>query len=133
MGANVPRVENMQQTEFSCAFAISADGTAARLSDLPAAGAAPGAAFVWTHLHVQQEGARAWLEEEAKLDSTVVTALMAEETRPRAVIKDDGVMIILRAMNLHEPERPEEMISIRMWIDERRVITTRMRDTQSAA
>ena len=128
---NVPSDKDMKQTNFSCAFAISVDGTATRLSKLPASDAAPEAAFVWTHLHVQQEGARAWLEEEAKLDSTVVTALMAEETRPRAVIKDDGVMVILRGMNMHQPERPEEMISLRMWIDEHRVITTRIRDIKA--
>ncbi len=118
----------MPQTTPFRAFAISADGTAAPLKELPTSDAAPEAAFVWTHLHVRQEGTRAWLEEEAKLDSAVVEALMAEDTRPRAVIKDDGVMVIFRAMNLHEGESPEEMISLRMWIDEHRVITTRMRD-----
>jgi len=86
---------------------------------------------VWTHLHIHQEGAREWLEEEAQLNSTVATALMAEDTRPRAVIKDDGVMVILRAMNLHDPENPEEMISLRMWIDKHRVITARIRDIKA--
>ena len=121
---------NHPTTPF-CAFAISADGTAAPLTELPTSNAAPEAAFVWMHLHAWQEGARKWLAEEAKLDSTVVEAMMAEDTRPRAVIKADGVMVIFRAMNLHEGESPEEMISLRMWIDEHRVITTRMRDIRA--
>ena len=115
----------------TASFAISADGTAARLTDLPAFSAAPEAAFVWTHLHVRQEGAQEWLEKEAKLDSAVVAAMMAEDTRPRAVIKEDGAMIILRAMNLHEGESPEEMISVRMWVDAHRVITTRLRNIKA--
>ncbi len=121
----------MEQTKPSCSFAISSDGTAARLTDLPALDVTSEAAYVWIHLHVRQQGAREWLEEEAKLDASVVTALLAEDTRPRAVIKGDGVMVILRAMNLHEPEKPEEMISLRMWNDEHRVITTRMRDIRA--
>ena len=40
-------------------------------------------------------------------------------------------MVIFRAMNLHEGENPEEMISLRMWIDEHRVITTRLRDIKA--
>jgi zinc transporter len=80
---------------------------------------------------VRQQGAKEWLEEEAKLQSTVIEALLAEDTRPRIVIQDDGVMIILRAMNLHRGESPEEMISLRMWIDDHRVITTRLRDIKA--
>ena len=59
-------------------YAIAKDGTgtllgeAAAERDLP-----PQASYVWTHLHVEQEGTREWLEEEAKLDSSIVTALMA--------------------------------------------------------
>ena len=121
----------MQQKNDSFALAISADGTAELLDKLPASGSALEAEFIWTHLHVQQEGAKEWLKEEAKLDSIVIEAIMAEDTRPRAVIKADGVMVIFRAMNLHEGESPEEMISLRMWIDEHRVITTRMRNIKA--
>jgi zinc transporter len=121
----------MQQPKSLCAFAISADGTAVQLKELPGSEAAPPAAFVWIHFHIRQDGARHWLEKEAKLDSTVIEALLAEDTRPRAVIKDDGVTVIFRAMNLHEPDKPEEMISLRMWIDDHRVITTRIRDIKA--
>lgn len=119
------------QTASFRAFAISTDGTATELSQLPTSGALSDAAFVWTHLHVRQEGARAWLADEAKLDRTVIEAMMADDTRPRALVKADGMMLIFRAMNLHEGEDPEEMISLRMWIDERRVVTTRLRDIKA--
>ncbi len=121
----------MQDTDTSSAFAISSDGSATALDKLPAPNAAPEAAYVWTHLSIGQEGARAWLNDEAMLDSAVVIAMMAEEARPRVVIKDDGVMVILRAINLNEGEPPEEMISLRMWIDEHRVITTRRRNIKA--
>jgi zinc transporter len=114
-----------------CAFAVSADGTAVPLDGLPASDAAPDSAYVWTHLHVHQAGGRDWLTKEARLEARVVSALMAVETRPRILITEAGFMIILRAMNLHEGEDPEEMISLRMWIDDRRVITTRLRDIKA--
>ena len=127
----VRRVNDMQQSNSFCAFAIASDGSAQCLEELPGFDAVSEFAYVWTHLHFQQEGAREWLEDEAKLDSIVVKALTAEDTRPRALIKDNGVMIILRAMNLRAGEDPEDMVSLRMWIDERRVITTRNRDIKA--
>ena len=119
------------QTACIRVFAIAADGEATELAGLPTSEALPEAAYVWTHLHVQHEGAREWLVDRAKLDRTVVEAIMAEDTRPRALFKSDGVMLIFRAMNLHEGEPPEEMISLRMWIDEHRVISTRLRDVKA--
>ncbi len=67
----------MEHTKRACSFAISSDGTAAPLTELPALDVAPESTYVWTHLHVEQDGVREWLEDEAKLDSSIVTALMA--------------------------------------------------------
>ena len=114
----------------SFAFAISVNGSVKTLTELPISGESYGAAFVWTHIHARQEGAKEWLLEEAKLDSTIVEAMLAEESRPRAVIKDNGAMVILRAINLHEGEAPEEMISLRIWIDTHRAISTQLRDIE---
>lgn len=52
---------------------------------------------------------------------------MAEETRPRITEIKDGMLVILRGVNLNENAEPEDMISIRMWIDEQRIITMRKR------
>ena len=87
--------------------------------------------MVWIHLDVQDEGAREWLEQESRLESTVVKAMLAEDTRPRAMVLETGVMLIFRAMNPHEGESPEEMISLRMWIDQQQVSTTRLRDIKA--
>ena len=78
---DVRKVKFMEQTKPSCSFAISSDGTAAPLMELPALDVAPESTYVWTHLHVMQDGGREWLADEAKLDSSIVAALMAAETR----------------------------------------------------
>ena len=121
----------MQQAEPFCAFAISAVGSAQSLEKYPDDDAASESAYVWVHLHLQQKGARQWLEDDARLKLNVVKALTAADTRPRALVKDNGTMIILRAMNLKKGQDPEDMFSLRMWIDERRVITICHRDIKA--
>ncbi|HCK32803.1 MAG TPA: zinc transporter ZntB, partial [Rhodospirillaceae bacterium] len=69
-----------------------------------------------------------WLGEHVDyLDDLVLDALLAEETRPRLMEHKDGALLILRGVNLNEDAKPEDMISIRMWIDSQRIITIRRR------
>ncbi len=77
--------------------------------------------FVWTHLRRDAEGTREWLERSG-LDRIVIDALTAEETRPRVTAHAGGVILVLRGVNLNPGAEPEDMISVRLWIDDRRVI-----------
>ena len=61
------------------------------------------------------------------LDPFVVDALIAEETRPRVAEIGEGALIILRGVNLNENADPEDMVSIRIWADRNRIITSRKR------
>lgn len=72
------------------------DGRAEEV-DLKAAPSAAGD-FVWVHLCVSDERARAWLTDEAKLPDYVVEGLVAAETRPRCTPMDDGALVNLRGM-----------------------------------
>ncbi len=87
-----------------------------------------GSGLLWLHMCAIHPGTREFLNNETGLDEIVVNALLAEETRPRILIRKEGIMVIVRAMNLHKNETPEDMISLRMWIDSKRIITTRRRD-----
>ena len=84
--------------------------------------------FEWTHVCAVHQQTPIWLKEQHALDSIVIEALVAAETRPRILVRSDGIMIILRGMNLHAGADPEDMISLRVWLDEHRVITARRRD-----
>lgn len=83
--------------------------------------------FLWVHLHHGAESTQAWLEGGAGLDPLVAEALLAEETRPRCVAMGDGLLVNLRAVNLNPGADPEDMVSLRIWIEERRAITVRRR------
>ena len=84
--------------------------------------------LAWVHFDVNQPQTRDWLEREASyLDPLILDALMAEETRPRVTEYPEGFLVILRGVNLNENAEEEDMISIRMWIDQHRIISLRKR------
>ncbi len=88
---------------------------------------AVGDGFLWVHLDRSAADAQAWLREESGLDELVCEALLAEDTRPRSAVFEDGMVVILRGVNLNPGADPEDMVSIRLWIDGHRVISVRLR------
>jgi len=84
--------------------------------------------LVWIHLDAGHDGAENWLKEYMpELDSLTLNALLEVETRPRASIDGDNALVIFRGVNLNENAEAEDMISIRMWMTERTIISTRLR------
>jgi zinc transporter len=82
----------------------------------------------WVHLDVNADEARTWLEREITyLDAIIRDALLAEETRPRSLVFQNGILLILRGVNPHPGADPEDMISIRLWIDADRIISLERR------
>jgi zinc transporter len=93
---------------------------------LPAPEADEHVAFTWVHLRRDSEQATAFLQQSA-LDQFVIDALTAEETRPRCTVHGDGVVLNLRGINLNPGAEPEDMVSVRFWIEEQRVIGVSVR------
>jgi zinc transporter len=87
----------------------------------------PDGDFLWLHLDYEGFEVQRWFSEESGLDTVVAEALTEQETRPRSFAAHDGLFVILRGVNLNPGADPEDMVSIRMWIEERRVITLRRR------
>lgn len=86
-----------------------------------------GAGTLWLHLDVNDAASRTWLIEKSGLESLVVDALLAGETRPRSFSTDHGLLVVLRGVNTNPGEDPEDMVSIRIWIEQNRIISTRRR------
>lgn len=88
--------------------------------------------LAWVHLDANNPKSKKWLTEECNyLDSIVINGLLAEETRPRIERIEDGIFLILRCVNLNENSDPEDMVSVRMWIDAHRIITIQKRNVAS--
>lgn len=100
--------------------------TALRVGDGPHHVDMHGDGYVWLHVDSAIPGARDWLER-AGLDPLVLRALLAPETRPRCTLHEDGVLMNLRGVNLNPGDEVEDMISLRMWITEKLVVSVHLR------
>ena len=80
------------------------------------------------HLDINEASSKEWADAELTfLDPLTLDALFAEETRPRILEFDTGTLLILRGVNLNADAEPEDMVSIRLWIDSSRIISVRKR------
>ena len=86
---------------------------------------APEHGAIWIHLDRYAAESKRWLREESGLDPVVCDVLLAEETRPRATAMHGGLLVVLRGLNQNPGEDPEDMVSVRVWIEEHRIIATR--------
>jgi zinc transporter len=106
------------------AFDILPDSTGRPVSDSDVAPASD-AAYRWIHLDLHNDGIRDWLEKE--IDPVVALSLTRQDTRPSIHEHEDGLVIVLRGVNLNPESDPEDMVSIRIWVEKDRIISTRMR------
>ncbi|HBP86173.1 MAG TPA: CorA family divalent cation transporter [Nitrospirales bacterium] len=53
--------------------------------------------------------------------------LLAEETRPRITLFDDSLLLILRGVNFNPGAGPDDMVSIRLYIDAYPIVSVRHR------
>jgi len=90
--------------------------------------------LAWAHLNAEHPDTAAWLRREVGyLNDFVVNALLADETRPRILPIGEGVLLILRGVNLNENASPEDMVSIRLWIDPHRIISLQRRKLKAVS
>lgn len=81
----------------------------------------------WVHLNRSGARTRGWLTRTAGLPELAADALLAEETRPRAQRFGDGLLLILRGVNLNPGADPDDMVSLRLWVERDRAISVRLR------
>ncbi len=87
----------------------------------------PDAGVLWVHLNRMKEDAERYIRAEAGLDEVVVDALLVPDPRPRVVPQASGLIVNFRGVNFNPGADPEDMISVRGWVQKRRIITTRAR------
>ena len=68
----------------------------------------------WLHLNRLSPTVREWLTLESGIDDVIDAALLKEDTRPRCLAHEGGLLINLRGVNLNEGSEPEDMIAIRI-------------------
>lgn len=81
----------------------------------------------WVHLFLDHPDTLPWLERFSGLDENIISALTQKVSRPRVTEFGQGTLIILRGVNTNHNEEPEDMVSIRLYIDQKRIISVRKR------
>ena len=109
------------------AWNISADGSVEAIGWESLDDPTPLNGWRWVHLHRDGPRAQAWLLEGATPPDTLAWALMAEDTRPRYTEIEGKGLLMLRGVNLNEGAEPEDMVSVRMFIDTSWIVTVSMR------
>jgi len=112
--------------------ALSLDGHGGASEISPAAAvAAPAGASIWIHVDFSDPQAAEWAWEGSGLDDSIVSAMLDPESRPRTLQHGNGVLTMLRGVNLNPGARLEDMISVRAWLEPGRVVTASRRRLRS--
>lgn len=82
---------------------------------------------LWVHIDINDAESRSWIENNSGLEPSIADALLAGETRPRSHATEGGLLVVLRGVNTNPGNDPEDMVSIRLWIERDRIISTRRR------
>ncbi|TMQ10422.1 MAG: zinc transporter ZntB [Deltaproteobacteria bacterium] len=91
----------------------------------------PGDGALWLNLDYTAPDAQRWLALASHIDPVIRDALLDDDPRPRAAAHGDALLLIVRAINLNEGAAPEDMLSIRAWIEPHRMVTLRHRKSRS--
>ena len=84
-----------------------------------------GEGWYWVHLDIDFDEAIEWLNNYQGMLASVADALGSKRTRPRSYVFKRGVLLISRGINLNAGEKAEDMLSVRIWMNDKIVITTR--------
>lgn len=82
---------------------------------------------LWVHIDITDEASQMWLTDVSGLDPSIADAMLAVETRPRSQATENGLLVVLRGVNMNPGQDPEDMVSVRVWIERDRIISTRRR------
>lgn len=72
-----------------------------------------------------------WLKGLSGIPGEACQAMHADESRPRSVSFDGGLLVVLRGINRNRNADPEDMISVRLWLSAERLIIAKRRELKA--
>ncbi|MBP2197852.1 zinc transporter ZntB [Pantoea cypripedii] len=81
----------------------------------------------WLHLNYTQEQSAEWLQKTPLIPDAVRDALAGDSMRPRVSRLGDGFMIVLRSVNHNSDSRPDQLVAMRVFINDKLIVSTRRR------
>ncbi len=85
---------------------------------------------LWIHLDYSENDCADTLKS-LGLPDNIIESLVRVSTRPRTLAEKEGFLVFLRAVNLNPGDEPDDMVSLRVWLEPDRLITVRQRRVYS--
>lgn len=121
-------IEQLQEDGFCHAVILDGKGSAKEISFEQLDEYKTEMGVLWVHFDYTKEQSIDWITNKSNIDPIAVEALLSQITRPRTTILNNSVLLALRGINLNPNSDPEDMISIRLYINENIIISTKKRD-----
>ncbi len=86
---------------------------------------------LWVNLDYATPEVTTWLADKSNIDTVMREALTDNDQRPRVVLHGDDLLMIVRGINLNQGSEPEDMVSIRVYVEGSRIITLRHRPSKT--
>lgn len=110
------------------AYHIAPTGKATRIQDDELGLPRPaGEGYDWYHLARSDPSIQSVFETDAFLDTVAEQTLLAEDSRPRTILRNEDALVNLRGVNLNPGSEPEDMIGIRFFIQPTRIVSVEKR------
>nr|WP_244866417.1 zinc transporter ZntB [Photorhabdus heterorhabditis] len=111
---------------YTCQF--DGDGGITPINiNVPATPAQP----FWQHLDYHNSRSYRWIMDTDLLPEPIKTGLAGESLRPKMIRTGDGTMITLRTINNNESERPEQLVTFRIYINDKIIVSSCHREVHS--
>lgn len=81
----------------------------------------------WLHLNYTHQQSAEWLQSTPLIPDAVRDALAGDSMRPRVSRLGDGFMIVLRSVNHNSDSRPDQLVAMRVFINDKLIVSTRRR------
>ncbi|KMJ45023.1 zinc transporter [Xenorhabdus khoisanae] len=85
----------------------------------------------WQHLDYKNQDSHQWLMNTTLLTLPVKEGLMNESIRPKMLRTGEGTLITLRSVNRNDNARPDHLVSFRIYVNDRIIISSRHRKIHS--
>lgn len=105
-----------------CAYDISNDGSVSPVTEAWPKTKIKGG-YRWLHFNRTDPNFEAWTEDH--LPRAAAKALMQTETRPHCEAIQGGMVLNLRGVNLNAGADAEDMVSIRLWVTDGLIVSSR--------
>lgn len=115
------------ERRLKSALLLDGAGGARELNDDEVDNWRPADGLLWVDVDQNSRAGKIWLAEKSGLTPNVASILLAGETRPRSLVEGDGLIAVLRGINMNPGAVPDDMVAVRLSITGNEIITSSRR------